>query len=152
MDIIKAMGIAKSLKNHYRAFEELGSFVDAVAASQNFVTELEEKTAALQEEIKVLEKEKAEVSVAAKGFKESKVKQGGALIQALEGDFLKRKEEITADISKAEAGKKRAEDELAEMGVIHAETRQRLEQDTVTAEETLRVVERKIQAIKAKLE
>ena len=152
MDIIKAMGIAKSLKNHFRAFEELESFVSAVAASQNYVAELEEKTAALQEEIKALEKEKAEISVAAKGFKESKVKQGGALVEALEGDYLKRKEEISASISKYEARKRDLAEEAAEMETAHAETRQRLEQETAEARATLQTVERKIQAIKTKLE
>lgn len=152
MDISKAMGIAKSLKNHFRAFEELESFVNAVAASQNFVSELEEKTTVLQEEIKALEKEKADASVAAKELKEAKVEQRGALMQTLEEDYSKRKEEISTDISKAEAGKKKAEGELAEMGLIHAETRQRIEQETSAAEGTLRTVERKIQDIKTKLE
>lgn len=152
MDITKAIGIAKSLKNHFRAFEELETFVNAVAASQNFVAELEERKSELQDEIKALEKEEAEASTAAKGFKEAKVKQGGALMQALEGDYLKRKEEISADISKAEAGKKKAEGDLAEMGLLHAETRQKIEQETATAEGTLKAVEKKIQDIKAKLE
>jgi type VII secretion effector (TIGR04197 family) len=62
MDIDKALGIARSLKNHYRAFEELDAFVVAVAATQGNMGELESRKKALEKEIATLEAKKTNLA------------------------------------------------------------------------------------------
>ncbi len=96
MDITKALGIAKSLKNHFRAFEELEAFVNAVAASQNYMAEFESRKAAIQEEIAVLEGKKRDMGKmeVAHAELEVKIKKAQNILDGLNAGVAEIKEKL----------------------------------------------------------
>lgn len=62
MDINTALGIAKGLKNHFRAFERLDAFVKEAVSLQGVMKDFETRKAAIQEEIAGLESKKREMA------------------------------------------------------------------------------------------
>ena len=156
MDISKALGVAKALKNHFRAFEFLDEFVNEASALQNVVKEFETRKGKLQVEIKALELEKAEVGTVTAKHKEQAKKRIIVLTEKMEADYLNRKADIAADlsndISEGEARKNKLKEDLEQMERTHPEIMDRLRQETADAETTLASVEKKIRDIKAKLE
>ena len=152
MGIDKTLDTVKQLKNHYKVFAELEEFLQSAVTLQKETKELEAQKVGLQEDIKELEEEKVALDLAFKELRRKKDNEMSTLVDGMNEELQERRKVVFADVAKCEAQKKKAESELGEAEAAHEESQQRIQQETAEAEATLRTTERKLQAIKAKLE
>ncbi len=151
MDINKALTMAKNLRNHFKVFEEMEEFMREAVALQNVVKEFEAKKAQLQKEIADLEAEKVDFSDAVKKKKADMENRLIKWISEIDKQHRERSAEIESQIQALVDKRMAAELDLEATTKNHRENMEKIQAETEMAANKLKVIEKRIEEIKAKL-